>query len=470
MGGRGRGERHERDAGKQHRALANPEVHGSPSCFFPLLVSDCVGSPPPDFRQSYLSQTNGQRPAQLGRPRGDDARAADQVERRRLERRILEEVDREPALAHEELRRGDVDRAGGLQRADASTRPAARWQSERASEPMIRSRCALPTIAARLVGDLARSSSPRRRGSRSCPSAARRRAGRRSGTRRRRARPSTPRRCRSRRRSRRRRRPSSAPSATASESEKKGMPRFAFSEPSIGSSTTRHGLPPPNDALAELLRDEREVLVERLEPVHDRGLGGRVDRRRVVAALARSRARARARRGSAARPARPDVADRARGRTSSHGFTEGGRAGRRSASGRSRSSSAAAPRRGARRRRRPRSGSAAAGTRRPPRRRATRRSASAGVGGVRDPLVTERVDELDVEHSRGTVDDAGAVARHLPHLGGRRWSRSRGAWARRRAGAWGRSRGPGSLVETSTTSICALAGVPSSSWKATAVS
>ena len=64
------------------------------------------------------------------------------------------------------------------------------------------------------------------------------------------------------------------------------MSRLAFSEPSIGSQTTTPRLPAPEDALAELLRDEREALVERLEPVHDRGLGGRVDRRRVVAALA----------------------------------------------------------------------------------------------------------------------------------------------------------------------------------------
>ena len=35
------------------------------------------------------------------------------------------------------------------------------------------------------------------------------------------------------------------PSATASESEKKGMSRFAFSEPSIGSQTTRQGAPEP---------------------------------------------------------------------------------------------------------------------------------------------------------------------------------------------------------------------------------
>ena len=47
------------------------------------------------------------------------------------------------------------------------------------------------------------------------------------------------------------------------------MPRFAFSEPSIGSTTTRG--PPAADALAELLGDEREALVERLEArEHDR--------------------------------------------------------------------------------------------------------------------------------------------------------------------------------------------------------
>ena len=39
-------------------------------------------------------------------------------------------------------------------------------------------------------------------------------------------------------------------------------------------------------ALAELLRDEEEVGLERLEPRHDRVLGGSVDRGRVVAALA----------------------------------------------------------------------------------------------------------------------------------------------------------------------------------------
>ena len=104
------------------------------------------------------------------------------------------------------------------------------------------------------------------------------------------------------------------PSATASESEKNGMSRFAFSEPSIGSQTTRHGAPVPKTALAELLGDEREVLVEVLEPVHDRRLGRGVDRRRVVAADAGLED------GLALDPRRQlgehglDVADRTRGR------------------------------------------------------------------------------------------------------------------------------------------------------------
>ena len=62
---------------------------------------------------------------------------------------------------------------------------------------------------------------------------------------------------------------------------------MAFTEPSIGSTTTRVGAARAEDALAELLRDEHEVGVERLEPGDDGGLGGRVDRGRVVAALAR---------------------------------------------------------------------------------------------------------------------------------------------------------------------------------------
>ena len=44
-----------------------------------------------------------------------------------------------------------------------------------------------------------------------------------------------------------------------------GSPRFAFSEPSIGSSTTR-APPPPSTDLADLLRDERVVLEQLVEP------------------------------------------------------------------------------------------------------------------------------------------------------------------------------------------------------------
>ena len=80
------------------------------------------------------------------------------------------------------------------------------------------------------------------------------------------------------------------PSATAIETEKNGMLRFAFSEPSIGSTTTCVVGDTPERALAELLRDEVEVEplvgVQPLEPRDDRGLGRGVDRGRLVAALA----------------------------------------------------------------------------------------------------------------------------------------------------------------------------------------
>ena len=49
-------------------------------------------------------------------PRGEP-RALDEVERRRPERRVVEELDREAALPHEQLRRRDVHRARGLERA-----------------------------------------------------------------------------------------------------------------------------------------------------------------------------------------------------------------------------------------------------------------------------------------------------------------------------------------------------------------
>ena len=76
------------------------------------------------------------------------------------------------------------------------------------------------------------------------------------------------------------------PSATASESEKNGMSALGVQRAVDRIDDDAPGLPAPEDPLAELLGDEREVLVERLEPVHDRGLSGGVDRRRVVAALA----------------------------------------------------------------------------------------------------------------------------------------------------------------------------------------
>ena len=58
--------------------------------------------------------------AQLGRSRGGDARALPEIELRVAERpRVVEELEREPDLAAEELRGGDVDRPGLLQRADA---------------------------------------------------------------------------------------------------------------------------------------------------------------------------------------------------------------------------------------------------------------------------------------------------------------------------------------------------------------
>ena len=88
------------------------------------------------------------------------------------------------------------------------------------------------------------------------------------------------------------------------------MSRLALSEPSIGSQTTRQGCAGPEHPLAELLGDEREVLVERLEPVHDRGLGGRVDRRRVVAALALASTGSRSTRVGSSASTRLDVADR----------------------------------------------------------------------------------------------------------------------------------------------------------------
>ncbi len=128
--------------------------------------------------------------------------------------------------------------AAGLSDTTPSTRPAARWQSvmrERAHH-------------AQAVGDARRSArrssetyAERRRLERQDLELVLRPLGQRPRRRemhRRRASPSTPRPCRSRGRSRRTTSSIVSPSATAIEMEKNGMPRFAFSEPSIGSTTT----------------------------------------------------------------------------------------------------------------------------------------------------------------------------------------------------------------------------------------
>ncbi len=59
------------------------------------------------------------------------------------------------------------------------------------------------------------------------------------------------------------------------------MPRFAFNEPSIGSTTT---VQRPSPYEADLLADDAHVLAAK--PLEDHRLGGRVDRSRLVAAFA----------------------------------------------------------------------------------------------------------------------------------------------------------------------------------------
>ena len=109
--------------------------------------------------------------------------------------------DREPALAHEQLPGGDVDRAVRLQRADgveAAGGEVAERERERAHDP----EAVRDAVERRRLA-------PRPRGQRRLEReqldpvlrTLRRRAARRSGTRRRRGAPSTPRRSRSRRRS-----------------------------------------------------------------------------------------------------------------------------------------------------------------------------------------------------------------------------------------------------------------------------
>src|SRR5207248_462037 len=91
---------------------------------------------------SSLSSLCGQRrrepPTQLRRTRRDHARTCGHVEWRGVERRRLDELDRQAELADEELRGRNVDRTGRLERAHA-VEPAggevAEREGERAHDP-----------------------------------------------------------------------------------------------------------------------------------------------------------------------------------------------------------------------------------------------------------------------------------------------------------------------------------------------
>ena len=260
------------------------------------------------------------------------------------------------------------------------------------------------------------------------------------------------------------------------------MSRFAFSEPSIGSQTTRVGPPPLNVALAELLRDEREALVELLEPSHDaasaaasiavvsspptpsceHGLALDAGRQLGEHGLDVRRPRRGRPRARASQRVEEEAGDQLR--------EEVGRLLRQHLAAARVGEDVLDPRRAhqVRDRRLAVAGRAAA----PRRRRA-----------CRDPVVAQRVDELDVEQARlgpRTSCTASRVTSMTPARRRRARRAPRGVGRGRvsleppRLGedavGRGRSRGPGRAVETSTTSICALAGVPSSSWKASAVS
>ena len=235
----------------------------------------------------------------------------------------------------------------GLRETTASTRPAARWQRESASDPITRVRWAKPTrpaacSATRSVrvasserismrsfgpgpssGTPFRNAPPPRRATHSSPLP-------KSWT-----------------------KPSSTssirgPEATASESEKNGMPRLAFRLPSIGSQTTVTPSPPsPKTRRPELLRDQREAERNGLEHLDHRGLRRGVHRGRLVAplAVAHPRLPLEPRRQL---PERAPTARAASRQTSSQSSAvirrRGRRGGRSSASGRSRCSSEACAR------------------------------------------------------------------------------------------------------------------------------
>ena len=375
-----------------------------------------------------------------------------------------------------------IERAGFSEQT-ASTRPAARWQRESASEPITRSRSATPRRAgARSAMYAVVVASKERISIGSFGGGARRAAGRSS----------------------------SAPpprSATHSSPAPKSWTKPKGTSPSVGPvgdgeregeerdpALRVHGAVDRVDddvqrpagaerPLAELLRDEDEVARRALRaarrPHPRRQRRSRSCRRRPFPPAGRARARP----ASAASRASPRCRRRRRGRArASRCVIRGGRAGRSSASGRSTSSSAASPRRGGHARRRPRCASRAAGRRRrtrprrpaqPPRRdppcsrgprarragrRARRRARPARRRrGASCPAGTRPHGPGRRAAPRGARrPSAGAVESPTP-IGG-----SASSWPRKRR--WvGKISSPGSEVETSTTIIRALSGVPSSS-------
>ena len=178
---------------------------------------------------------------------------------------------------------GGVDRADRAQR--RSSRRSARPPRSRASAPPSRARrSAVRLEAGERVAPArraARGAPTRCRGSRAGPARAGP-AARPPGRRPRRARPTTPLAgCppagASSAISRSRRRPCVARRRPRSTCSTNGRPRLAFSEPSIGSITTRVGPPPLIATLAALLGDRGQRQAERLELGEDRVLRRAVD-------------------------------------------------------------------------------------------------------------------------------------------------------------------------------------------------
>ena len=245
------------------------------------------------------------------------------------------------------------------------------------------------------------------------------------------------------------------------------MPRFALSEPSIGSMTMRVRPLPSSPTSSETI-----VASTPVEAREDDALGRGVDRGRVVAALALREHRL-------ALGARRQLGEHARARPR----PRRGRA-RASQSKREEEQPARELREEVRRLLRKHLAAARALEHRVDRRRPheQRRLGVAAVDGrlgllaarrVRDALGAKALDELDVEAV--AFDEPVAVAAVDDDA---REARSSGARSRRRRRrptrcamrCVGKIVSPSSRVDTSTTIIHADASVPSSSWNASAVS